>query len=276
LGSNCDKDSLFRTKALVEHTFSGVFDVGGERFEVERSGADPSKIFLLAGGKDRSDLPKKLDKASHRSFVSNVNWRIFLGHVMFGMPADVEGTAFEDPGTPSFRALFSYFARRRNSGAFLYPERQAEQQQRGDWQVNLSYLLGLDWRIPFEFQKVRARERTLEDLKKAAKGGAFGELMGTVADLRPQVTIAEKKAETLRSELANFEVLESYRDLSRRAAKAKTDMQAVSRDSVSRHETLEHLERALADLHAAAVENLRATEVLKMHGIIKKLTIIGK
>ena len=72
----------------------------------------------------------------------------------------------------------------------MYPERQAEQQQRGDWQVNLSYLLGLDWQIPFEFQKVRGRERTLEELKKAAKGGAFGELMGTVAELRPQVTVA--------------------------------------------------------------------------------------
>jgi uncharacterized protein YydD (DUF2326 family) len=136
--------------------------------------------------------------------------------------------------------------RRRDSGAFLYPERQAEQQQRGDWQVNLSYLLGLDWQIPFEFQKVRGRERTLEELKKAAKGGAFGELMGTVAELRPQVTVAETRAAKLRTQLANFEVLDSYRDLSRRAAKAKLDMQALGRESVGLHETLGHLERALA------------------------------
>jgi uncharacterized protein YydD (DUF2326 family) len=246
MASNCDKDSIFRSKALIDHTFTGVLNIRGDRYEVERGGADPSKIFVLAGGEDRVDLPTKIDKSSGRRVISNTNWRIFLGHVMFAMPADVRGTAFDDPGTPSFRALFSYFARRRDSGAFLYPERQAEQQQRGDWQVNLSYLLGLDWRIPFEFQKVRARERTLEELKKAAKGGALGELMGTVAELRPQVTIAERNAETLRSNLAKFEVLESYRDLSRRAARAKTDMQALSRDSVSRHETLEHLERALA------------------------------
>ena len=114
----------------------------------------------------------------------------------------------------------------------MYPERQAEQQRRGDWQVNLSYLLGLDWQIPFEFQKVRGRERTLEELKKAAKGGAFGELMGTVAELRPQVTVAEIRAAKLRTQLANFEVLDSYRDLSRRAAKAKLDMQALGRESV--------------------------------------------
>jgi uncharacterized protein YydD (DUF2326 family) len=246
MGANCDKDSLFRTDALIEHSFTGAFVIAGEQFTVQRGGAEPSKIFLIAGGQDRADLPKKTDKSSGRLFVSNVNWRIFLGHTMFGMPADVNGTVFENSGTPSFRSLFSYFARRRNSGAFLYPERNAEQQQRGDWQLNLSYLLGLDWRIPSEFQKVRERERTLEELKKAAKGGAFGNVLGTVAELRPQVAIAETKADKLRTQLANFEVLDSYRDLSRRAAKAKSDMQALSRESVGFHETLEHLERALA------------------------------
>lgn len=246
MGSNCDKDSLFRTPGLIEHTFTGSFVIGGETFTVQRGGSEPAKIFLLSGGEERDDFPKRTDKESGRFFISNTNWRVFLGHAMFGMPADVKGTAFEDPGTPSFRALFSYFARRRNSGAFMYPERHAEQQQRGDWQVNLSYLLGLDWQIPFEFQKVRGRERTLEELKKAAKGGAFGDVMGTVAELRPQLTIAETKADKLRTQLSNFEVLESYRDFSRRAARAKTDMQALGREAVGLHETLEHLERALA------------------------------
>ncbi|MDQ6867018.1 MAG: DUF2326 domain-containing protein [Pseudomonadota bacterium] len=270
MGSNCDKDSLFRTKALIEHTFTGVFFIASEQFTVQRGGAEPPKIFLLAGGEDRPDLPKKTDKLSGRLFVSNSNWRIFLGHSMFGMPADIEGTAFEDPGTPTFRALFSYFTRRRNSGAFLYPERQAEQQQRGDWQVNLSYLLGLDWQIPFEFQKVRTRERTLEELKKAARGGAFGEVMGTVAELRPQVTIAETKAEKLRTQLLSFEVLDSYCDLSRRAAKAKTEMQALGRESVGLHETLEHLERALAierPPDRADIQKLYAASGIELPGV---------
>lgn len=69
----------------------------------------------------------------------------------FGIPMIAGATSFDEPGAPSFRAMFSYFARRRNSGAFLHPERQAEMQQRGDWQVQLSYLLSLDWEIPLEF-----------------------------------------------------------------------------------------------------------------------------
>ena len=246
MGSNCEPDSMFRIPALIEHTFRGSFIIAGEQFIIERGGSEPGKIFLLAGGDKQRNFPKRTDKATGRLFISNTNWRVFLGHAMFDMPADVKGTAFEDPGTPTFRSLFAYFARRRNSGAFLYPERNAEQQQRGDWQVNLSYLLGLDWLIPSEFQRVRLRERTLDELKKAAKGGAFGEVMGTVAELRPQLTIAETRAEKLRNQLSNFEVLESYRGLSRRAARAKAEMQSLSREWLGLHETLEHLERALA------------------------------
>ena len=199
---------LFRTSALSEHIFRGTFSIAGQKFIVERTGADPSKIFLLEGGDGRTDLPQRIDKASGRLVTSNVHWRVFLGHVFFGMPADLRSTVYDEFFTPTFRSLFSYFARRRNSGGLISPERQAEKQQRWDWQVNLSYLLGLDWHIPFEFNKVRAREKTLEELKKATKGGVLGEVVGTVAELRPQVTVAEAKAQRLREQLKNFEVLE--------------------------------------------------------------------
>jgi uncharacterized protein YydD (DUF2326 family) len=246
LGSNCDKESLFRTNALIEHTFTGVFTIQGIQFEVMRSGKDPAKIFILRGGEGDDRLLRKTEKESGRAFTSNTNWRIFLGHTMFGLPLIAGSSAFDEAGAPTFRAMFAYFARRRSSGGFIQPEQQAKQQQRGDWQVNLSYLLGLDWEIPLEFQKVRGRERTLEELRKAAQGQVLGQVIGTVAELRPQVTIAETKAQKLREQLANFEVLDSYRDLSQRAARAKTGIQAAGREAVSLQETIQHLEQALA------------------------------
>ena len=85
---------------------------------------DPSKVLLLSGGEDRQDLPKKLDKPSGRFFVSNVNWRVFFGHRMFGLPRDDRGTAFEESYTPTFRSMFSYFARRWGSGGFVAAERR--------------------------------------------------------------------------------------------------------------------------------------------------------
>jgi uncharacterized protein YydD (DUF2326 family) len=245
LGADCEKDSLLRMNELVEHTFKGTFRIGGELLTVARTGSDHSKIFLLSGGEERADIPRKLDKASERFYVSNVNWRIFLGHSMFALPADERGTLFEESFTPTFRSMFSYFVRRRNSGGFISPERQAEKQQRWDWQVNLSYLFGLDWQIPFEFNKIRARERTLEELKKAVKIGALGSVIGTVAELRPQVTIAEARADKLRQSLGQFEVLDSYKSLSKRAGQIKTEMQALTRQSITLNEALDHLEEAL-------------------------------
>lgn len=246
LGSNCDKDSLFRTNALIEHTFTGIFIIQGVEFEVTRGGKEPAKIFILRGGGNDSRLTKRTEKETGRVFASNVNWRAFLGHTMFALPLIAGTSAFDEAGAPAFRSMFGYFARRWDNGGFFQPEQQSKQQQRGDWQVNLSYLLGLDWELSLEFQKVRGREKTLEELKKAAQGNVLGQIIGTVAELRPQVTIAETRARTLRDQLANFEVLESYKNLSQRAARAKTEMQAAGREAVSLQETIQHLQQALA------------------------------
>lgn len=51
-GADCEKDSLFRVPELIEHTFRGRVRIGGEEFTVERGGADPAKVFLLAGGRE--------------------------------------------------------------------------------------------------------------------------------------------------------------------------------------------------------------------------------
>ena len=245
-GADCDPDSIFRLPELEEHTFTATLLIRGDKFVVSRTGSDPSKVFIAQGGENHPSLPRKFDKKSERDYVANTQWRVFLGHVMFGLPSEPESTPYGKSYAPSFRSMFSYFARRRNSGGFLRPELQAEKQQRWDWQVNLSCLLGLDWEIPYEFHMVRAREKTLEELKKAAKTGAFGQVLGTVAALRPQVALAEKTAAQLREKLVNFEVLDSYKELSRRAARAKTDMQSAGREIVQLNETLQHLEHALA------------------------------
>jgi uncharacterized protein YydD (DUF2326 family) len=148
--------------------------------------------------------------------------------------------------TPSFRALFAYFAWRHPSGAFQKPEQQAAAQQRWDWQMHLSFLLGLDWRIPRDLHLVRQREAQLVELKKAAKGGALGAVIGTVAELRPQVAVAEDRAAKLGEELSRFQVREGYREMMDRATALKMEMQAFSRRAVPLRETLAHLRDALS------------------------------
>src|SRR5450756_2549741 len=86
LGSKCDKDSLFRTRELIDQTFTGIFTIEDTKFEIMRSGREPAKIFLLSGGEGDSRLSIKVDKERGVAFVSNSNWRIFLGYAMFALP----------------------------------------------------------------------------------------------------------------------------------------------------------------------------------------------
>ncbi len=132
MGSDAGKDSLFRLDALVNESFGIEFDLGGEQLCVERSGQQKNKIHIAGAS--------FLDGTST---LANSEWVELLGEKMFGLRqvSDVNGRM------PTFRSLFSYFVRRQLGEGFTAPEKQANKQQVGDYQVALQFLLGLDWRI---------------------------------------------------------------------------------------------------------------------------------
>jgi uncharacterized protein YydD (DUF2326 family) len=246
MGAKANADSLLRHKALVDHAFFGIFRIGDLEMRVERSGAKPSQIVLDRQLIERLGLTGKTDKKSGNAYVSNETWKQFLGHRFFGLPDELKGSAFEPSFTPSFRSMFSYFARRDGSGGYVHPEKQAEAQSRWDWQENLSYLLDLDWRVPHQLQLVRQREGQLDELKKAAKGGALGSVIGTVAELRPELVQAQDRAARLRDDTARFRVHDAYSAMMEEATAARTEMQAILRREVPLRETVTHIEEALA------------------------------
>jgi uncharacterized protein YydD (DUF2326 family) len=182
MGSDAGKDSFFRSEPLANESFGMAFDLGGEQLRVERSGHQKSKIH--------AEGPSFLNG---RTGFSNSEWVELLGEKMFGLHQvpDTNGRA------PTFRSLFAYFVRRQLSGAFTTPEKQAAMQQAGDYQVALLFMLGLDWTIASDWQKVRDREKTLAELKKAAGAGAFGSIIGKASDLRTQLTVAEARGPKL-------------------------------------------------------------------------------
>ena len=231
--------------SLKAYTFYGTFKFDGDEIRVGRSGDEPSKILVDEEKATAFGLTPKLDKKTGRHLVSNEVWKEFLGNRLFALPFPTKGTAFEQSYTPSFRSMIAYFARRR--GGFMRPDKHAEKQATWDSQVNLSYLLGLDWTIPFEIEKVRQRERQLVELKKAAEGGVVGDVIGTVAELRPRVVLAEANVEKLRGNLAAFRVVESYREMSDRASAIRGEMLAIERNSVILKQTIDHLEANYRD-----------------------------
>ena len=223
LGGNADPKSLFRTEALESFRFGMEFDVAGQKVGVERSGKSGSKITVRA--EDTSAWP--IAPAGARAPVlSNTDWRTVLGTLVFGLSAEEQED--KEATSPTFRSLFAYFVRRQAANAFTTPEKQADMQQLGDQQMTLMYLLGLDWSIARDWHKVRERERTLRELAKAAGAGAFGTVIGTVAELRTQLTVAEAATRQLRERLQSFRVLPEYESLEGEASRTTKEISQLA------------------------------------------------
>ncbi len=211
LGSNCDPDSIFRTESLLKYDFSMSFDLGGARTLATRSGQDTSRIVVDGDFAEWPTKPK-LHKQSGEYRISNTNWRKVLGSQMFGLPEGIEAYG------PGFRSMITYFVRRESSGAFQEAQKQSSDQQNWDVQTNLSYLLELDWKIPHALQKVRLKEKSLTVLKKEAKDGALGALIGNIGELRTRLAVAERETSRLKQELSAFQVLPEYHELEKEAS----------------------------------------------------------
>ncbi|EPH3307987.1 MULTISPECIES: ABC-three component system protein [Gammaproteobacteria] len=241
LGADAGPESIFRTPELAEHTFGMDFDLKSERTVVERSGSSKAKIFVTA------------PPAAKVKF-SATEWCTFLGEQMFGL-SSLE-TAGSKP--PSFRSLFAYFVRRQASGAFMTPEKQATMQGTGDMQMALMFLLGLDWQIARDWQAVRDREKTLEELKKAAGNGAFGSIIGKAADLRTELTIQEARLKKLHTEVETFQVLPEYRELEVESATLTRQLNELANANTIDFSAIRDLESALASEVPPDLEDLQA------------------
>ena len=229
-GANADKDSLFRSEPILSESFEMTFDLGREVISVERSGQEKSKI-RVAGA----------TFLNGEASLSNTEWISLLGEQMF----DLQKIPDTNGRIPTFRSLFSYFVRRQHGGAFTKPEKQANMQQAGDYQVALLYLLGLDWMIASDWQKVRDREKTLKELRKAALDGAFGNVIGKAAELRTELTISESSLQQLRNQLLSFKVLPQYKELEREADQMTHSINQLANANVIDAALIRDLENAI-------------------------------
>lgn len=255
-GAKADKDSIFRSDTLVPWTFETRVDVGGSVTDVARSGSKPSRI-RLQGDASSWPIQPTLDARTGALILSNEQWRALLGSVFFGLPAEPEsGEGDRLRFGPTFRSLFSYFVRRQNAGGFIAPTQQSNKQQAWDQQVAISYLLGLDARIPQEFQEIRTREKAMTELRKAAREGGLGRYFGTAADLRTRVTIAEARARRLREQVASFRVVPAYSEMEREASTITRDISTLNNENTIDRELILQLQDALTSEQPPAIANL--------------------
>ena len=217
LGSDATKASLFKHEALCKHSFSVELLLGGRWVCATRSGAQDDVVNLQATDAEalglRSPLSLFAVDENGKVPVPLNTWKAILGAHWFKLPQERTGTEFAGKGAPSFRTLAGYFARRRKVGGFDTIEKSSRDQQPGSWQVAISYLLGLEWQIAREFQDMRDRKRAIAALSKAVKDGELGQIFGTTAEIRPELTRLEERISVTRAQVNAYQVHDSYREL---------------------------------------------------------------
>lgn len=244
-----EKSALFKAEALKDFSFGMEFDIQGVNVIVERACLKSSDV-TVRGEISRLNLSSSgqgfLTGDAFDAVISNNYWKEFLGQSIFGVDSSTADQKFG----PKFRMLFSYFVRRQMSNAFVVPTKQSDMQQVWDQQVAISFLLGLDWTIPRDWQLVREQERGLKELKKAAAEGTLSEVIGTSAELRTQMIIAEDKAQRLRAQLNSFQILPQYREIEAEASQLSRQLGSLSDENTIDTALIEELEQSL---HTEAV-----------------------
>jgi len=189
--AECPDDSIFRCPELIQHRFGMEFDLAGQTVSVERSGASPNDVVVSGGDSSRWPLQPALSAEKGETILPVKDWARVLGALVFGLD-DATGRS-RAPYSPTFRSLFPYFVRR-SPGGFSEPHLHFVQTKPAVWQVGVSYLLGLDWTIPQEWQIVRDEEtesfRVLPDFRDYERRAA--QLTQQMADLCDGNTLDEE------------------------------------------------------------------------------------
>lgn len=239
---------MFRQPPLDEHWFAMTFDLAGQRVRVQREGATPGKVTVTTFADDRM--------APDEETISNEHWKRRLA-------ADVFGLTEEGNWAPSFRSCISYFLRRQSAGGFQTPTKQFSQQMTWDIQVNLSFLLGLDVQLARAWQRLRERERQLDTLRRAAQGGALGDIVGNSGELASELAVAEDELNTLTASVADFTVIPTYSTVEAEVTRLGQRIRTLNNQVISDRDYLAQLENnldevqttrptGLAELYAAA------------------------
>ncbi len=237
-GADAKSDGIFRSEALQNWKFTTSIDVGDNRLSISRSGSASSRVYVAGDdtiGSAASNVPLPLEcdqswQSDTQRELSNTQWKNTLGARWFGLPDDESDNARKF--RPTLRSLFSFVARRQENGSFQNPVKHTAMQPLWIQQVAVSYLIGLDWTIPSRFQECRAREKSIKELRRAARTGELGRLLGNSAELRTQLTVAEDRANRLSDQLSAFKVVPQYQELEHEASELTGRIEALNVDNI--------------------------------------------
>lgn len=237
LGANAGKKSLASRRPLQNITFALTLDwPGNGQTTVQRKGSDPGFVRLDPDVRHDSD---SLFDVAGPAVIPTTEWNRLVEHALFGLGPDHPGI--------SGRTMLSFLIRRIEAKAFNDAVRTFPQQSEAEATANLAYLLGLDWRLAAEFRELAARESTRRQLRKAVDDPVWGRIVGSVADLRGQIALAENEVSRLKEQIGSFRVVPAYEELKNRADDINRRIRAIPNEDVTDRRNLEDLQKSVSE-----------------------------
>ncbi len=237
LGSELRKGNILKAPALLNKRFGLELELSGNAITLERSGDSANKIFI----KSMPDDFVQLTESDGEKYISNSEWVSILGKEIFNINDDIR----QVKSGPSFRALFSYYARSPKS--FDSPEKTFPQQSTCSVQVALTYLLKLNWEIARGFEDIRQKDKLIKALKQAANDGSLKDIIGSASDLKTDILLKKAKVSKLRASITEFRVLPEYQSKEARVAGISKVLSSLSAVDTTEKEWLAQLERTIED-----------------------------
>ena len=162
LGAKPEKTGLGH-EALSDWSFTLDMHLRGQTVSVTRATRDAGKVFVEG---DTTGWP--IQPARIRS-LAGPSSRLPSGlDCLETSCLACRRAASSSDYAPTFRSLISYFIRR-GKDAYSIAFEHYRKQNEWDKQVNNAFLLGLAWEDASEWQRLRDKKASLEELKKAQK-----------------------------------------------------------------------------------------------------------
>jgi len=268
LGASTKKNEGLRAKELENWTFILDLTLQGKDYSFYRNTLDFSKIKIEG---DVSQWPiKPTFDQDEKKYVLNVkDWNVLLGYLMFNIPIEDAQREY----SPSFRSLVSYFMRR-DVTAFASPFKHFPLQKEWDIQVNNAFLLGLNWEYASEYQILKDKERTLNELKKAADQGLLTGYVGSMGELEAERIRLEDEIDQLDQQLKTFKVHPQYSKIQEEANQLTKEIHDIANQCTINKRILDKYKESI--IREKDVSGVRVKQIYEEAGFVFPANLVKK
>jgi uncharacterized protein YydD (DUF2326 family) len=247
LGSQVDKSSFFKSKALEGSSFFLSFDIGGIDFEIERKVDTPYKIILHQIS-PQLDWETKLEEDTKLPYIVLSTYKNEMQSLFFGI------TKSKDNYLPSFRELISYYIRRNIEGyqnAFEFFKKQLPQSR----QSCNAYFLDLNLEFASRFQKLKEETKEIDLYRKAVVSGVIDKFTLDLGKLETEVINRKTDAENMQKQIESFRVHPQYNEITNEANSLTEQIHQATDTLVIRQQFLLRYEQSLNEENTLEMSN---------------------